>query len=177
MQTINKFYLLVLILFISCQNNTSDIQEFVEQEFPVEIIEDAELIHTEFGKIKVKISAKKIERFISSNPRLVFTDSIVVIFFDRNSDTLSNLQANKALINETENLMHVSDNVILISSNGNKLETNHLSWDEKKEKIFTEENVIITTDKEVINAQGFVSDPDFIEYSLHKVNGVLSFNN
>ena len=55
MQTINKFYLLVLILFISCQNNTSDIQEFVEQEFPVEIIEDAELIHTEFGKIKVKI--------------------------------------------------------------------------------------------------------------------------
>jgi|TARA_B110000444_G_C18843404_1_gene600339 LPS export ABC transporter protein LptC len=176
-QTINKFYLLVLILFISCQNNTSDIQEFVEQEFPVEIIEDAELIHTEFGKIKVKISAKKIERFINSNPRLVFTDSIVVIFFDRNSDTLSNLQANKALINETENLMHVSDNVILISSNGNKLETNHLSWDEKKEKIFTEENVIITTDKEVINAQGFVSDPDFIEYSLHKVNGVLSFNN
>ena len=107
----------------------------------------------------------------------MFTDSIVVIFFDRNSDTLSNLQANKALINETENLMHVSDNVILISSNGNKLETNHLSWDEKKEKIFTEENVIITTDKEVINAQGFVSDPDFIEYSLHKVNGVLSFNN
>ncbi|MGY8980082.1 MAG: LPS export ABC transporter periplasmic protein LptC [Flavobacteriales bacterium] len=177
MQTINKFYLLVLILFISCQNNTSDIQEFVEQEFPVEIIEDAELIHTEFGKIKVKISAKKIERFINSNPRLVFTDSIVVIFFDRNSDTLSNLQANKALINETENLMHVSNNVILISSNGNKLETNHLSWDEKKEKIFTEENVIITTDKEVINAQGFVSDPDFIEYSLHKVNGVLSFNN
>lgn len=177
MQTINKFYLLVLILFISCQNNTSDIQEFVEQEFPVEIIEDAELIHTEFGKIKVKISAKKIERFINSNPRLVFTDSIVVIFFDRNSDTLSNLQANKALINETENLMHVSDNVILISSNGNKLETNYLSWDEKKEKIFTEENVIITTDKEVINAQGFVSDPDFIEYSLHKVNGVLSFNN
>jgi|TARA_B110000305_G_scaffold167498_1_gene185133 LPS export ABC transporter protein LptC len=176
-QTINKFYLLVLILFISCQNNTSDIQEFVEQEFPVEIIEDAELIHTEFGKIKVKISAKKIERFINSNPRLVFTDSIVVIFFDRNSDTLSNLQANKALINETENLMHVSNNVILISSNGNKLETNHLSWDEKKEKIFTEENVIITTDKEVINAQGFVSDPDFIEYSLHKVNGVLSFNN
>ena len=135
------------------------------------------MIHTEFGKIKVKISAKKIERFINSNPRLVFTDSIVVIFFDRNSDTLSNLQANKALINETENLMHVSDNVILISSNGNKLETNHLSWDEKKEKIFTEENVIITTDKEVINAQGFVSDPDFIEYSLHKVNGVLSFNN
>jgi len=176
-QTINKFYLLVLILFISCQNNTSDIQEFVEQDFPVEIIEDAELIHTEFGKIKVKISAKKIERFINSNPRLVFTDSIVVIFFDRNSDTLSNLQANKALINETENLMHVSDNVILISSNGNKLETNYLSWDEKKEKIFTEENVIITTDKEVINAQGFVSDPDFIEYSLHKVNGVLSFNN
>ena len=105
MQTINKFYLLVLILFISCQNNTSDIQEFVEQEFPVEIIEDAELIHTEFGKIKVKISAKKIERFINSNPRLVFTDSIVVIFFDRNSDTLSNLQANKALINETENFL------------------------------------------------------------------------
>jgi len=47
----------------------------------------------------------------------------------------------------------------------------------KKEKIYTKENVIISTNKEVINAQGFVSDPDFIEYSLQKVNGVLSFNN
>jgi hypothetical protein len=73
--------------------------------------------------------------------------------------------------------MHVSGNVVLISSNGNKLETSRLSWDEKKERIYTKENVIISTNKEVINAQGFVSDPDFIEYSLQKVNGVLSFNN
>tara|TARA_B110000459_G_scaffold35638_1_gene37912 strand:- start:4162 stop:4695 length:534 start_codon:yes stop_codon:yes gene_type:complete len=176
-QTINFFYFFIFLLFISCENNTNDIQAFIEQEFPVELIEDAELIHTEFGKIKVKISAKKIERFTNSNPRLVFTDSVWVIFFDANFDTISNLKANKALIKEAENLMHVSGNVILISSNGNKLETSRLSWDEKKEKIYTKENVIISTNKEVINAQGFVSDPDFIEYSLQKVNGVLSFNN
>jgi hypothetical protein len=58
-QTINFFYFFILLLFISCENNTNDIQAFIEQEFPVELIEDAELIHTEFGKIKVKISAKK----------------------------------------------------------------------------------------------------------------------
>ena len=177
MQTINYFSFFILILFISCENNTNDIQAFIQKELPVELIDDAELIHTEFGKIKVKISAKKIERFTNSKPRLVFTDSVWVIFFDANFDTISNLKANKALIIEAENLMHVSDNVVLISSNGNKLETNKLSWDEKKEKIYTKENVIIYTNKEVVNAQGFISDPDFLKYSLHKVNGVLSFNN
>jgi LPS export ABC transporter protein LptC len=171
-----KLILFFSFLFFnySCKNDASQVKNFYQENHPIEIIEDAELIHTEFGNIKLKIKAEKIERFVKDNPRLVFSNNIEVIFFDKSSDTISNLKANKAVIDETSKLMEARENVVLVSREGNKLETDHLIWDEKKEKIYTEAKVVITTEREVINAEGFISDPNFVEYSLFKVNGVIS---
>lgn len=171
-----KLILFFSFLFFnySCKNDASQVKNFYQENHPIEIIEDAELIYTEFGNIKLKIKAEKIERFVKDNPRLVFSNNIEVIFFDKSSDTISNLKANKAVIDETSKLMEARENVVLVSREGNKLETDHLIWDEKKEKIYTEAKVVITTEREVINAEGFISDPNFVEYSLFKVNGVIS---
>ena len=48
--------------------------------------------------------------------------------------------------------MIARDNVVLISKNSDKLETEQLTFDEKKEKIYTIQKVIITT-KEVIQGE------------------------
>jgi hypothetical protein len=50
-----------------------------------------------------------------------------------------------------------------------------LIWDEKNNKIFTDKKVKITTEKEVIEGEGFVSNPDFTEYSISKIHGTFNF--
>jgi hypothetical protein len=50
-----------------------------------------------------------------------------------------------------------------------------LIWDEKNNKIFTDKKVKITTGKEVIEGEGFVSNPDFTEYSISKIHGTFNF--
>ena len=63
----------------------------------------------------------------------------------------------------------------LISSEGKKLETEELIWDEKSNKIYTDKKVIITTDKEMIEGEGFQSSPDFLQYSISNIQGTFNF--
>ena len=51
-----------------------------------------------------------------------------------------------------------ASNSVVLSNKTKKLETEYLIWDEKKDKIYTENDVIITTEKEKIYAKGFSSD-------------------
>ena len=71
--------------------------------------------------------------------------------------------------------MTARDSVVL-KSKKKKLETELLIWDEKKEKIYTNNDVIITTDNEVIYAKGFESDPNFSDYTLKKISGKMYIN-
>ena len=71
--------------------------------------------------------------------------------------------------------MIATDSVILKSID-KKLETEVLIWDQKKEKVYTEEEVVITTANEVIYAQGFISDPNFSDYTLKKISGKMYVN-
>ena len=51
-----RFLFFLVLTFISCSNDTKLVQEFITNEvLPIEKIEGAEMLHTENGKLKVKI--------------------------------------------------------------------------------------------------------------------------
>ena len=87
-------------------------------------------------------------------------------------NVISNLKAKNAIVDEINNIMIASSSVVL-SNKTKKLETEYLVWDEKKDKIYTENDVIITTEKEKIYAKGFSSDPNFNDYTLNKISGKM----
>ena len=154
------------------------VKEFIAIEnLLIEEIEGAEMLHTEKGILKVKIIATTIKRFKNMQPQLVFSNGLEVIFYNDSGGVESVLKAQSAEVNEINNVMTALDNVILTSSSGKKLETEELIWDEKKNKIYTDKNVVITTGKEVIEGDGFESNPDFSEYSISKIHGTFDFKN
>jgi LPS export ABC transporter protein LptC len=145
---------------------------FEDKNLPIEIIEKSNLIHTENGLIKIEIIANKIERFVDDSPRLLFSDGFEVVFYDDSSNVISNLKGKNAIVDEINNIMIASSSVVL-SNKTKTLETEYLVWDEKKDKIYTENDVIITTEKEKIYAKGFSSDPNFNDYTLNKISGKM----
>lgn len=165
------------LIFSSCSNNPELVKEFIELDnLPIEQIKEAEVLHTENGILKLKIIAANIQRFKDNQPSLVFSDGLEVTFYDDSGLVKSVLTAVNAEIDETNKIMTAFDNVILVSKEGNKLESDELFWDEKKNKIYTENKVVITTRKEVIEGQGFQSSPDFSEYSITRIQGVFNFD-
>ena len=166
---------LLLFLLLSCTNDPKSVQEFVSRkELPVEQIEEAELFHTQNGNIKVKITANTINRFENSQPEIIFSNNLSVIFYGDSSKEKSILRAENAFIDKEKNIMIVSENVVL-ESNDNKLETEELVWDQYTDKIYTNLNVKITTSNEVVFGEGFISNPDFTEYTISKIHGNLAF--
>ena len=133
------------------------------------------MLHTENGKLKVKIVATTIERFNNQQPQLVFSNHLVVYFYNDSALVQSTLKAEYAEINDEKKLMTAKENVILTNIAGKKLESEELIWDEKNNKIYTDKKVKITTGKEVIEGEGFVSNPDFTEYSISKIHGTFNF--
>ena len=173
-----RLFFLLSIVLCSCSNNSELVKEFIAIEnLLIEEIEGAEMLHTEKGVLKVKIIATTIKRFKNMHPQLVFSNGLEVIFYNDSGGVESVLKAQSAEVNEINNVMTALDNVILTSSSGKKLETEELIWDEKKNKIYTDKNVVITTGKEVIEGDGFESNPDFSEYSISKIHGTFDFKN
>ncbi|MBC8510517.1 MAG: LPS export ABC transporter periplasmic protein LptC [Cryomorphaceae bacterium] len=171
-----RLFLFFLVVLVSCTNDPKLVQEFVsDKQQPIEQIKGAELLHTENGKVKVRVVASRIERFQDIEPSLIFSDHLEVYFYNDSSQLQSTLMADYASIDEGKKIMLAQNNVILISSDDKKLETDELIWDENKNKIFTDKKVKITTGKEVIYGEGFTSTPDFKQYSITKINGTFDF--
>jgi len=161
---------------ISCTNDAKLVQEFVSDKHqPIEKIKGAQIIHTENGKLKVRIVANIIERFHEIQPALIFSDNLEVYFYNDSTQLQSTLIADYASIDDEKKIMLAKNNVILISIDDKKLETDELVWDEKKNKIYTNKKVKISTGKEVIFGEGFISTPDFKKYSITKVHGTFDF--
>tara|TARA_B110000908_G_scaffold172526_1_gene240524 strand:- start:3362 stop:3895 length:534 start_codon:yes stop_codon:yes gene_type:complete len=171
-----RLFFFFSVVLIACTNDPKLVQEFVsDKEQAIEQIKGAELLHTENGKIKVRIVAGKIERFQNKQPQLVFTESLEVYFYNDSSKLQSTLKADGASIDEETKIMLAQNNVELISSDNKKLETEELIWDEQQNKIYTDKKVKITTGKEVIYGEGFTSNPDFTAYSITKIHGTFDF--
>ncbi len=171
-----RFILFFGILFYSCSNDPELVKEFIETEnLPIERIKRAKMLHTENGVLKVKLIANTIKRFKDTQPGLVFSNGLEVIFYNDSGLVESVLKAEDAKVDEVNNIMTAFHSVILTSAEGEELKTEELIWDEKKNKIYTDKKVTIQTGKEVIKGQGFESNPNFSEYSISKIQGTFNF--
>ena len=166
----------LIILLYSCSNDPEEVKGFIKTEnLPIEKIEGAEMLQTENGIEKVQLIAETRKRFQDVQPQLVFSNGLEVVFYNDSGLVRSILKAENAEIDKTNNIMTASESVFLTSSDGKRLETEKLIWDENKNKIYTDNKVIIRTSKELIEGEGFESNPDFSEYSISKIQGTFNF--
>ena len=172
------FFVFVLFFNFSCNNDSNLIDELtIKNNIANEELTNAELFHTENGFLKVKILAGKIERFKDIQPELILSKNIEVFFYDDSAKVQSTLYSRNAEINQQTKIMSAKNNVILISSDSKKLETEELIWDQLNNKIYTEKKVKIITGKEIIFGKGFISSPDFSKYEINNINGIFDFKN
>ena len=169
--------IIFLFLFFSCTNNPNLVRDFDEsRELPVETLREVEILHTEKGKLKVKIFSNQINRFNNQVPQIILSDKVKVIFYNDLIEVKSTLTSENASIDENQKILIANKNVVLISSDNKKLETEELIWDDNIGKIYSHKEVKITTNKNIVLGKGFDSTPDFKKYSIENIQGVFNIN-
>ena len=86
---------------------------------------------------------------------------------------MSHLVADSAKIDDKTRDMFAFGNVVVVSdSTGSRLETQVLEWNNRTQRLYSNEFVRINTPNETIEGYGFESDPSLKNYRISRVSGV-----
>ena len=165
-----------LIVLASCENSEENIRNFINSEnLAVEQLTNSQIIYTENGYLKVKVISQRMEQFSDKEERIELSGGVYFDFYKLDStNTKSSLTCEKATINNTTNIMIANNNVVLKGSDDKELKSEQLIWDKNKNLVYTESEITIQTEDEIISGVGFKSTPDFTEYEIKKAKGVFS---
>lgn len=175
------FIVLVSLLAISCGNDLQHLEAVeIPSPIPSAIYKNYEILYSDSGITQAKISGVTLEQFNSVNGTEAYDkmkDSVHLWFYDDDMTVKSELIADNAIRNRATGYMEAFGNVIVYNEKGERLNTEHLIWDEAIEKIRTNDSVTITKQDQTIKGVGLESDQNFINYEIKNVSGILNVEN
>lgn len=164
------------MFFIACQNDRSQILALTRPKVvPSQQGKGITMIYTDSAELKMVMKAGKMLTYEKNvkEPFTVLPDGVLVTFYNENEKPETTLKANYGIHYPARKRMEVKYNVEVVNKNGEKLNTEHLIWDEEQKKILSDAFVKITTGKEIIMGKGLESNQDFTQYQIKEVTGTI----
>lgn len=174
-----SFYILGLfiIFFYSCENDKNEVLLLSRKlSEPVESATHIEVLYSDSARVKVKLTSPVMNRFMTEKPYLEMPKGVNLQFYDDSLHVISTLKANYAISREQEDIMEARNNVVVVNQKGEQLNTEHLIWNEKTRKIYSDVFAKITTKDEIIYGNGFEANEDFSSYKINQVKGIINVN-
>ncbi len=171
-----RFLLALFIAFSpACENDIEKVRLVTgKDKLPAETSTNLVILYSDSARVKVKVQAPKLERFTGDVPVTILPQGVLVEFFDDNLQVNSTLSSKYAIRKDSENKMEARNDVVVVNRRGEKLNTEHLIWDENTARIYSNEFVKITTSDKIIMGDGFEANQDFTQYKIFKIRGTIA---
>jgi LPS export ABC transporter protein LptC len=168
----------VLIITDSCENDIATIKALNEDpNIPMQTGSNVVITYTDSGRIKIKLIAPELKRFFRENdPYYEFPKGLKVIFYKPDGKVESHITADFALFYEKQELWEARNNVVAKNESTNEqLFTEHIFWNQKEEKIYSDQfTKIIKTDGTFCGEKGFEARQDFTKWKLYQSKGTVN---
>ncbi|WP_175550005.1 LPS export ABC transporter periplasmic protein LptC [Mariniphaga anaerophila] len=162
-------------LFFGCENNIEKIKAFSSSDnLPDMEAATFETMFTDSGEVRFFLKAPTVLHFDGEGkPYFEFPDGIELIKYDEHEQVISSITADYAKQFEKEEKWEAKNNVVATNAQGDTLKTEHLIWEEKDEKIHTEEFVRIIRENQIITGIGFQSDQSLQNWRIKNPKGTI----
>ena len=165
-------FLSVVIMLASCDSQMSEEAEKSIYQGPLRTMENAEIFHSDSGRLKAKILASRILNMQNGDREA--PDGMHITFYEKDGSKSSTLRADYAYFTSENKIWHAQGNVIIHNiMNKETLKTEELFWDPESGDVNTEKFVKIETPDEVITGTGLVAKQDFATWSLKQPEGIF----
>lgn len=172
------FIIFVFTSFISCENDLDKVKLYSKGKItPTESAKNIKILYSDSAKVQVELTAPVFNHFETENPYIEMPKGLLAIFYDDKLEVKSRLKADYGVRFINEMKMEARKNVVVVNQKGETLNTEHLIWDESKQKLYSDEFVKITTKDEIIFGNGFEANQDFSKYKIFNIKGTISLNN
>lgn len=181
MQSLKNRGLLVFLMAFcfaisSCETNRDEIMAIGKKVvMPSLTGKDVTMLYSDSTVLKIKLQTPQMLKYEKDvkEPVTIMPKGLFVIFYDEKGKESTTLKADYGVRYEISKRMEVKYNVEVVNVNGEKLNTEHLIWDEQKKKITSDAFVKITTAKEIIMGKGLEANQDFTQYEIKEVTGTI----
>ena len=166
---------LITTFVFSCQTNTQKIDALVKDtEEPAVISQGVEWLYTKSGIPSHRLSSPKVLRFDAQTEYIEFPKGLEIFSFDTLGEQEAYMKSDYAIQHLDDKTIKAKGGVLLENNKGEKLETESLFWNEKREQIFTDATVKITNKDQIIIGEGFESNTSFSKYTLKNTRGIIN---
>ncbi len=154
----------------SCENDIREVQNLNKKAIGIEEVKDIESYLSQEGKVKAKLMAPLMLRYLRDTPKVEFPKTLRVDFYNDSTKVESKLFAKYGRYMENENKVFLRDSVIVFNMTGDTLLCKELYWDQLKAKFYTDKNVIIHKPDQKVYGTGMDADQDFKNITIKKVH-------
>ena len=168
-----KRYLFLIAAFIgscffmsACENDPEIVDNLFRKKIAVEEAFKVESYMSQEGKVKAKLTAPYMKRYMADSPYVEFPRTLHVDFYNDTLQIESTLDAMYARHMEFEHKVLLRDSVVVINKiKGDTLRTSELWWDQNKQEFYTDKPVrIFQKTSHTFGKNGLQAKQDFSEW-------------
>jgi LPS export ABC transporter protein LptC len=166
-------------MFFSCGNDAQEVRDFLaDKNLPIGVAENIHNIHTDSGRVDLKISAPLLHDFKNrkKHPYSEFPKGIKVVTIAKNKDSIT-VKGNYAITYSKTSISEIKDKVVVINhAEYKKLLTEQLFWDQKTKYFYTEKPFTLITVTDTIYGVGFDASEDLKVFMAKQNRGSIYLN-
>lgn len=163
------------LLLTACENDIEKVKYYGKKEYDaVESARNIKMIYSDSAQIKTVLTAPLLLRFEGKEPYIEMPDGLKAVFYTADMKIKNQLTAEYGIRYQRQLKMEARKNVVVINEKGEKLTTEHLIWDEKNQKLISDENVVITTGDKEIHGRGMEANQDFSQWKIFNPTGTFN---
>jgi LPS export ABC transporter protein LptC len=157
----------LLLLLLGCSSPSQDpVRAVGSPAGPEQTFVNLELRETTAGKLEWKLWASRAVRSNASSATRM--ESLRVEFYEGRPEVRSILTSDSGRVDLSKGVLVATGHVVVVTVEGNRLETEELYWDRKNAKVSSDVFVRLTRGADVITGIGFESDPNLERYEIRK---------
>ncbi len=134
------------------------------------------IVISDSGMVKFRVFAPVQEIFdVAEEPYWEFPKGITMERFNPGMEKLADIKSDYAHYSVKDELWKWENNVVATNSRNEIFETEVLFWDQKKEKVYSDEFIKITLKEGFQTGYGFESNQDFTRYTIKQSQAEFPF--
>ena len=176
-----RLRILPLLIFLvgiiySCVNDENEVKRITDFEnAPDEQSQNLKMVYSDSGLTKFHLFADISETYTQPKHITVFRNYVKVDFFNPEGVKVSTLTAQRGIFDHAENIVVVEDSVRLYNYKKDQtLKTEKLTWNKKDSTIRTNNQVVVSSPKELLTGKGLVTKQDFSYIEILNPTGRLN---
>jgi len=173
---INKTLVIIAITtFFSCDDSSTLLKQInTFNENPVGIAYNINMTYTDSASIKARLEAPVHLDFSHLSFKYSeFPDGLKVIFYNEQNQENTVYADYGILYNQTK-IVDLQGNVVLLSYDGSRLETDQMYWDAEKEWLFTEKPFLFQNNDYNLAANRLDTNKEFSKFQTGKLSGTIA---